>query len=107
MAAKIFLIVGLALSGFIWLLAAQMRFMVMRVLELNAHDKFPDAAPADHKLGAKAAAMGQPGEISDVLQETCAKAIGHFRLARKLRYLAPGSALFVVIIWRFVLVGAA
>lgn len=107
MAAKVFLIVGLSVSGFIWLLAAQMRFMVMRVLELNANDKFPNATPAEQKSGAKAAAMGHPGEISDVLQDICAKAIGHYRMARSVRFIAPVAALFVVATWRFVLGGGS
>ena len=107
MAAKIFLIVGLSVSGFVWLLAAQMRFMVMRVLELNANDKFPNASPADQKDGARAAAMGEPGEISDALQESCAPAIGHYQLARKMRYLGPIAALLVVVIWRFALGGGS
>jgi len=101
LAAKVFLIVGLGVSAFVWLLAAQMRFMVMRVLELNANDKFPSADPADQKNGARAAAMGQPGEISDVLRETCAQAIGHYQLARKARFVAPAMALIVVAVWRF------
>lgn len=107
MAATVFLIVGLGIAGFIWLLAVQMRFMVMRVLELNADDMFPEADAAAQKDAARAAAMGVSDPMADKLSERCGQAIGHYRLARKVRFVAPAAALGVVVIWRFVLGGGS
>lgn len=106
-AATLFLVVGLALSGFVWFLAAQMRFFVMRVLELNADDMFPEADAAMQKDAARAAAMGVSDPMGDAIAERCGQAIGHYRLARKVRFVAPVAALLVVVIWRFVLGGGS
>lgn len=107
MAATVFLIVGLGVAGFIWLLAVQMRFMVMRVLELNADDMFPEADAAAQKDAARAAAIGVSDPMGDAIAERCGQAIGHYRLARKVRFVAPVAALLVVVIWRFVLGGGS
>ena len=107
MTATVFLIVGLSLAGFVWLLAVQMRFMVMRVLELNADEMFPEADAAAQKDAARAAVMGVSDPMGNAIAERCGQAIGHYRMARKVRFVAPVAALLVVVIWRFVLGGGS
>ncbi|MEO1643215.1 MAG: hypothetical protein AAFR74_07740 [Pseudomonadota bacterium] len=108
----IFLIVGLGVSGFIWLLAFQMRGLCVKALSIAAQDKFPDV-PADQvKLASRATALdaaleGEVGKVQGWLKETYPQAVGQLRLAVKLRFLGPVLILLVVVIWRFVLGGGA
>lgn len=108
----IFLIVGLGVSGFIWLLTFQMRGMCVKALSIAAQDKFPDVPADEVKLASRATALeaeleGDVGKVQGWLKETYPQAVGHLRLAQKARFVGPLLILLVVVIWRFALGGGA
>lgn len=107
MAATLFLVIGLSVTGFVWLLALQMRGLVYHVLILNAEEAYPDMDPDELNVKTKAAINGEAGPIRDVLLDTSAQALGHLLLARKVMRYAPIAVLLIALIWRFVLGGGS
>ncbi|MEM7493296.1 MAG: hypothetical protein AAF296_07930 [Pseudomonadota bacterium] len=110
MGPTIFLIVGLSVSAFIWLLTFQMRGMCVKALSIAAEDKFRDMNAAEIRLASQASAIeraleGDIGKVQSWLKETYPQAVRHLRLALKLRFLGPFLILLTVLIWRFVLGG--
>lgn len=108
----IFLIVGLGIGGFVWLLSFQMRGLCVKALSVAAQDKFPDVPPADVRLASKATPLegtldGAAGQVQVWLKETYPPAVRHLALARRASLFGPVLLLGVVLIWRFVLGGGA
>lgn len=111
MSGTIFLIVGLGVCGFIWLLSAQMRGMIVQALFLAAQEKFPAIDAGVVKTGAKATplsvdAEGEAGQVQNWLRETHPAAVGHLQLARRGTLVGPILMLIVVAVWRFGFGGA-
>lgn len=106
----IFLIVGVGISGFVWLLSFQMRGLCVKALSIAAQDKFPDVSAEDVKLASKATILdagleGETGQVQGWLKKTYPQAVRHLRVAHKARFIGPFLILAVVVIWRFVLGG--
>ncbi|MEM1390113.1 MAG: hypothetical protein AAGG45_03450, partial [Pseudomonadota bacterium] len=57
MGPTIFLIVGLSVSAFIWLLTFQMRGICVKALSIAAEDKFRDMSAAEIRLASQATAI--------------------------------------------------
>lgn len=111
MSGTIFLIVGLGICGFIWLLSVQMRGLTVRALFLAGQDKFPKVNVGDVQVGAKATAgkirmEGEAGQVQEWLQATYPQAVQHLKLARLGTRLAPVLILLTVAVWRFGFGGA-
>jgi len=106
LSGTIFLIVGLGICGFIWLLSVQMRGLTVRALFLAGQDKFPNINVGDVQAAAKASAgdarmEGDVGQVQAWLQETYPQAVQHLRLARRGAMVGPVLMLVVVAVWRF------
>ncbi|MEM1035126.1 MAG: hypothetical protein AAGI14_00065 [Pseudomonadota bacterium] len=106
----IFLIVGLSVSAFVWLLTVQLRGFCVKALSIAAQAKFPKMAAGEIKQASQATALdtaieGDLGQVQGWLVETYPQAVGQLRLAVKLRFVGPVLILAVVVIWRFVLGG--
>lgn len=111
MSGTIFLIVGLGVCGFIWLLSAQMRGLIVQALFLAAQENFPTTDAGVVKTGAKATplagdAEGEAGQVQNWLRETHPQAVGHLQLARRGTLVGPVLMLVVVAVWRFGFGGA-
>ena len=110
MAATLFLMFGLGLTGLVGMVALQMRMLTARALFLAAQDRFADAAQGDLTFGVKASPLaldagGQAGIVQVWLRETYPVAVKHLRLARRATWIAPLLMLAVVVVWRFGLGG--
>ena len=110
MGSTIFLIIGLSVSAFIWLLTFQMRGMCVKALSIAAEDKFREMNPAEIRLASQASALdraleGDIGKVQAWLKETYPQAAGHLRLALRLRFLGPVLIVLTLLIWRFALGG--
>ena len=106
MSGTIFLIVGLGVCGFIWLLSAQMRGMIVQALFLAAQERFPTIDAGVVKTGAKATPLAvdaeeEAGQVRSWLRETYPQAVQHLRLARRGAMVGPVLMLVVVAVWRF------
>ena len=106
----IFLIVGLSVSAFIWLLTVQLRGFCVKALSIAAQAKFPKMADGEIKQASRATALedaldGELGQVQGWLKETYPQAVGQLRLAVKLRFVGPFLILLTGVIWRLVLGG--
>lgn len=106
----IFLIVGLSVSAFVWLLTFQLRGFCVKALSIAAQAKFPKMAAGEIKQASRATALedaldGDLGQVQGWLVETYPQAVGQLRLALKLRFVGPFLILLTGVIWRFVLGG--
>lgn len=114
MVEKLILFGALGACGLIWLLAVQMRGMVVRALFMAAQDRYKDMAGPDMIAAAKlTAARRQPPEtvetvagVRDWLVETYPKAVVHLRIARWASLIAPATFIIIVAIWRIGFGGA-
>jgi hypothetical protein len=93
----------LGLTGFAFVLAAQMRMLISVSLRRALTEKFGD--DNGNEYTAAVAALGkteQPGEHTRWLAETYPVPVSHLRLARRVTYTAPMAILLSIAFLRFV-----
>ena len=97
----------LGVTGFAFVLAAQMRMLISVLLRRALVDKF-GGDPRDPEYRAAVAASGKtdtPGEHLAWLMETYPAQLAQLRLARRVTYTAP-MAILLSLAWLRLIVGA-
>ena len=94
----------LGVTGFAFVLAAQMRMLISVSLRRALADKFSgDYRSADYRAAVAATAKPEPeGVYAAYLIETYPRPLSHLRLARRVTYTAPMAILLALVYLRFV-----